>query len=110
MGKTTDADGDEAMNDDTTENNDIVKRLFGIELESTLKNTETDAEPAKVTHEEVLKLSCHIDNNNKPIDSLSDGLEISLSGQMEKNSEVLGRNALFDKTSRVNKLPSYLCV
>jgi ubiquitin carboxyl-terminal hydrolase 14 len=58
----------------------------------------------------VLKLSCHIDNNNNPINSLADGIELSMVGDIEKNSEVLGRNAVFKKTSKVNKLPSYLCV
>jgi hypothetical protein len=37
----------------------------------------------------VLKLSCHIDNDGKPISNLSDGLDISLSGEMEKYSDVL---------------------
>jgi hypothetical protein len=51
MGKKVDKDGDDEMNDDTTENTDVVKRLFGIELETTIKNSETDAEPENVTHE-----------------------------------------------------------
>lgn len=58
----------------------------------------------------MLKLSCHIDNNNNPVNSLNEGLDISLVGELEKYSETLGRNAIFKKTSRVNKLPSYLCV
>jgi ubiquitin carboxyl-terminal hydrolase 14 len=55
-------------------------------------------------------LSCHIDNNNNPVNDLSEGLNISLVGEMEKYSEELQRNAVFKKTSRINKLPSYLCV
>lgn len=61
-------------------------------------------------NEHVLKLSCHIDNNNNPINTLEEGLQISLSGEIEKNSEVLQRNAIYKKTSKVNKLPSYLCI
>lgn len=57
-----------------------------------------------------MKLECHIDNNNKPIDTLDEGLDISLSGDVEKFSEVLQRNAVFKKTSKVNKLPGYLTV
>jgi len=98
------------MLDDTTENDDIIERLFGIELETTVKNTECEAEPDTVQKEHVLKLSCHIDNNNNPINNLADGLDLSLSGDIEKNSMVLGRNAVFHKTSKVNKLPNYLCV
>lgn len=37
-------------------------------------------------------------------------MEISLTGEIEKFSDVLGRNAVFKKSSKVNKLPSYLCV
>ena len=35
---------------------------------------------------------------------------ISLEGEQEKFSEVLQRNAIFKKTSKLNKLPSYLCI
>jgi len=44
-----------------------------------LENSE-QPEEKKVSAESVQKLSCHIDNNNKPIDSLQDGLKISLGG------------------------------
>jgi len=73
------------MTDDTT-NLDTIERLFGIELESTVKNAECEDEPEEVKKENVLKLSCHIDNNNNPINSLADGLDISLTGEMEKFS------------------------
>ena len=73
-------------------------------------NSETEAEPHQVSHENVLKLPCHIDNNNNPINSIQEGLDISLTGELEKFSEVLQRNAVFKKTSKINKLPSYLCI
>lgn len=79
------------------EDGDLVEKLFGIELENTVKNTEDPDEPPQVTHENVLRLSCHIDNNNNPINHLVEGLKISLNGQIEKHSEKLGRNAIFDK-------------
>lgn len=63
-----------------------------------------------MSYDKVQKLSCHIDNNNKPIDSLSDGLKVSLGGELEKYSDALGRNAVWGKESKINKLPSYLCV
>lgn len=88
MGKQKDNDGDTEMIDDTNESLDQVERLFGIELETTMKCTESEEEKS-VTKEKVLKLECHIDNNNKPIDTLDDGLDISMSGQVEKISELL---------------------
>jgi hypothetical protein len=33
-----------------------------------------------------------------------------LTGELEKNSAVLGRSAVFQKTSRISKLPQYLTV
>lgn len=47
---------------------DPVQDLFGIELESSIKNTESEADPDTTVQESVLKLPCHIDNDNNPID------------------------------------------
>lgn len=85
---------------------DIIGNLFELELTSDIKCLEAPDEPATQQAEKVLRLSCHIDNNNNPINSLSEGLRISLEGQVEKNSPSLGRNALYSKTSRINKLVS----
>jgi len=35
-----------------------------------VKNIADETEEAKVSHEKHLKLSCYIDNNNKPIDNI----------------------------------------
>lgn len=109
LGKKKEVDGDMVMDDEMAAL-DPITRLFEIELESTVSNTESEAEPEKTTSEKVLKLSCHIDNNNNPINNIQDGFNISLSGELEKFSEVLQRNSIFKKKSLVNKLPSYLCV
>lgn len=66
--KEVDGDGDQEMIDETT-NQDPVERLFGIDLESTTENIEIPEEKT-VQKEHVLKLSCHIDNNNNPVNSL----------------------------------------
>jgi len=78
--KKQDTEGDAEMLDDETAALDPVTRLFEIELESTTQNTESEAEPEQTSTEKVLKLSCHIDNNNNPIDNIQDGLDVSLSG------------------------------
>jgi len=82
---------------DDADTGDLVEKLFSIELENTSKNTEDPDEPPAVLKEQVLRLSCHIDNNNNPISDLTEGLKISLSGQIEKFSERLGRNAIYFK-------------
>lgn len=57
-----------------------------------------------------MKLRCEIHHDEKPVNSLHDGLMLNLEGQLEKNSEILGRNAIWRKNSKVHKLPQYLCV
>ena len=89
---------------------DMIEKLFSIELVNTVKNKETEAEPVKETSEQVLRLSCHIDNNNNPINHMMEGLKISLEGDIEKYSDILGRNSIYFKQSKINKLPSYLTV
>ena len=92
------------LNDDETGSNDLIEKLFGIELVNTVKNKETEEEPVQTTTEQVLRLSCHIDNNNNPINHLAEGLKISLEGDVEKHSEKLGRNSVWFKQSKINKL------
>lgn len=89
---------------------DVIGNLFEIELENTLKCLENPDEPHTSSMEKVLRLSCHIDNNNKPIDLIEEGIKISLEGQIDKRSQTLGRDAIYNKESKINKLPQYLCV
>ena len=51
------------------------------------------------------KLNCHI---NVETNHLRDGLAAGLKEQIEKRSEVLGRNALYTKTSKIARLPKHL--
>ena len=39
-----------------------------------------------------------------------EGLKVSLEGDIEKQSPLLGRNCVYHKKQQVNKLPSYLTV
>jgi ubiquitin carboxyl-terminal hydrolase 14 len=75
---------------------------------------ECDEEAAKEGGEEPVhsvdtffKLNCHI---NADTNHLSDGLAAGLKEQIEKRSEVLGRDAMYTKTSRISRLPKYLPV
>ena len=76
---------------------DMIEKLFGTELVTTMKNKQTEAEPASETTEQVLRLSCHIDNNNNPINHMMEGLKISLEGDIEKYSPILNTNAIYFK-------------
>jgi len=64
----------------------------------------------QITKENVLKLSCHIDNNNNPINHLAEGLKVSLDSEMEKYSDFLQKNCIYFRQSKVNSLPSYLTI
>ena len=53
------------------------------------------------------KLNCHI---GAETNHLRDGLSAGLKEQIEKRSEVLGRDAMYTKSSHISRLPKYLPV
>lgn len=81
--------------------------LFEGKLVTRRHCLETDAEPDSVSSDTFRKLECHIDNT---ISFLMPGLKLSLQGQVEKHSQVLGREALYSTDTRIEKLPYYLNV
>ncbi|OQS01313.1 ubiquitin carboxyl-terminal hydrolase [Achlya hypogyna] len=85
----------------------MIDALFGLEMEERLECAETDAEPVSVKTEKALKLVCNI---TKDTNHISEGITIGLEGAIEKNSDVLGRNATWKKSMKINRLPKYLCV
>ncbi len=89
---------------------DLVEKLFGIELVNTIKNKESEEEPVQEVKENVLRLSCHIDSGANPVNHMPEGLKISMEGEIEKQSPLLGRNCVYFKKQQVNKLPEYLTV
>ena len=59
------------------------------------------------------KLQCNIEGGAgkaTQINHLHEGIMFGLSGEIEKRSELLGRNAIWTRTARLNSLPKYLCV
>lgn len=86
--------------------------ILGVEMEETLTCTECDEEAVIKKTEKVNKLVCNIQNSltqGKNIDHMQEGVRLGLEGSLEKNSEVLGRNAMWSKTQKIKKLPRYLC-
>lgn len=88
----------------------LISKLMEVEFQTTFKCVEDDVEPAEVRSEMGNKLLCIIDNQNHPVDFLTDGIRVSLAGTVEKMSPVLGRNAVYSKTQTINKLPPYLMI
>lgn len=99
----------------TPDGKSAIEELFGIELEVEVKCAEGD-EPPTVEKEKSLKLTCHIegavpagDGTNKGgTDLLTQSIAKGLEGQLEKTSQTLGRPAIYNKTSRISKLPKFL--
>jgi ubiquitin carboxyl-terminal hydrolase 14 len=91
-------------NEDTS----FVDKYLSGQLASTLKCTEDtpDEMPIEST-ENFFNLKCHISINTN---FLRDGLLEGLKEKMEKNSPTLGRDAVYEKTSRITRLPKYLTV
>lgn len=85
-----------------------MKKLFEIEFKGTLTNIESEEEPPSEVIESQNKLSCNIANENNPVSYLQDGIKNSLTGSIEKNSPLLGRNAQYIKIMRISKLVQFV--
>mmetsp|Transcript_9361 Transcript_9361/g.40673 ORF Transcript_9361/g.40673 Transcript_9361/m.40673 type:complete len:495 (-) Transcript_9361:259-1743(-) len=83
-----------------------VDQMFGISMRETSTNQESTDEVLTVTTKHRL-LRCHIGNKTS---HLFEGLKESLEEDIERNSEVLGRDATFKQISKIEKLPGYLAV
>ena len=109
-------------------NLNLVDALFGVDMEETytcdeveVGSAETGGEPAVVKHDLHRKLVCNIQGGGKaPVDSSStggvnvthimEGITLSLNDKVEKHSSVLGRNAIWTKSQRIDRLPPVLVV
>jgi len=84
---------------------DVVGNMFELEMKTTYTCKEDPTEITEQT-ERVFKLTCQIENGATPVSSLQEGLKISLEGDIEKNSANLGRDAVWSRESKVNRLVS----
>ena len=79
----------------------LIDRLFGMEMQTTFTNAETDAEPPSTLLETVRKLSCHI---SIKINFMQDGIMESLDEVVTKRSSLLAREAQYKKSLRISKV------
>lgn len=82
-----------------------MKALFGLTLRTELKCAESEETLTETTDAFSLKCNIKVDINH-----LNDGLKLALVEDREKNSEALGRSALWSGTAKVATLPQYLTV
>lgn len=83
----------------------VVEKLFGIGVKTTLKCEESSEEFQESSTNYTLK--CNISNE---VNYLHQGIALALKEDREKNSEALGKLALFKGVSALTTLPPYLTV
>ena len=98
--------------------NNLVDAVFGMKLQEVLTCDEVDdtaAEPPVVSYDLHRKLVCNIQGGSDTsaqvnISDIRAGLALSLNGKIEKQSAVLGRNAMWTRQQRLARLPPVLVV
>ena len=93
--------------------NSLIDSLFKIQFETKETCAETEDENVVTRTSEGDKLLCNIiggGGSDQKVDHLYQGLELSLSGEIEKRSEKLQRNAVWKRDTKISRLPRYLCV
>ncbi|KAI5778676.1 ubiquitin C-terminal hydrolase-like protein [Geopyxis carbonaria] len=84
----------------------FIQKYMSGKMSSIVKCTEeTPDEPPLESTESFLNLKCHITVNTN---FLRDGLMEGLKESIEKRSPTLERDAIYEKTSRITRLPKYL--
>lgn len=84
-----------------------IDRYMTGHLVSTLTCTEGDETPVESADTNFSQLSCFID---KDVKYLHTGIQNGLEGTLTKRSEVLNKDAVYKKVSKISRLPAYLCV
>lgn len=84
-----------------------LKKYLDIELKTETKCLEDASEEVQYGFEESLKLNCHI---NSHVNFLIDGLKNGLKETIDKHSDNLNRNAKYEITRKIVRLPKYLTV
>lgn len=89
----------------------FVDKYMAGRFQSTLEIDEPGAREAGeeviTSEDEFLKLNCHIGSTTN---HLRDGILAALEEKIEKQSPILGRDAVYTKKSRISRLPKYLTV
>ncbi|KAL9187756.1 hypothetical protein ACHAXT_006134 [Thalassiosira profunda] len=109
----------------------VIDAVFGLKMEETLTcdelttagdakdAMETDGnalvEPPVTTYDLHRKLVCNIQGGSDAasqvnVTHIAEGINLALTGKVEKHSEALGRNAQWTRTQKIARLPPYLVV
>lgn len=94
----------EASNQQTASRNFVEQYLTG-DIVVKRSSAEAPNEEPTYSHEPFSMLQCNISSTTN---DMSQGISDSLNQQIEKNSESLGRTAVYDEARRIDRLPAYL--
>lgn len=95
----------ETVKDASTPTESAINKLFGVGLHTKL----TCEESGESIEEDntAYTVKCNIDNE---VNNLTEGIKLALKDDREKNSEKLGRLAVFTGSSAITKLSPYMTV
>ncbi|GAA5846356.1 hypothetical protein JCM5353_005260 [Sporobolomyces roseus] len=96
-----------AMGGNSSESGKFVEKWMTGRVQKKLSSTEAPTEEAKVTSENFLELKCNISGTTN---YMMQGLTEGMAQDVEKRSETLGRDAVYQEESKIDRLPSYLTV
>ncbi len=85
----------------------FIDQYFSGEFTSNWKCDESSEEKETQNKESFLQLSCFISQDVK---YLQTGIKLRLEEKLTKHSQTLGRDAVYSKTSKISRLPAYLCI
>ncbi|OQR68702.1 Ubiquitin carboxyl-terminal hydrolase 14-like [Tropilaelaps mercedesae] len=91
----------------TVNQKNLIDQLFGGKLNVSLKCMESEEELETQSTEDFLQLSCFISSD---VRYLIAGLKLRMQESITKMSSTLNRDAVYQKTSKICRLPAYLTV
>jgi ubiquitin carboxyl-terminal hydrolase 14 len=102
----------QATNDELQGATNLADAVFGIAMEETMRCDESSDEVPVVTQDLHRKLVCNIQGGTagQNVGHIAEGIQLGLEGKIEKNSQVLGRNAMWTRRQRMARLPPILVV
>lgn len=113
---TTDHDGYPMQHDAEEAFSEIVRMIgtslkfddyFRLSFKLVTKAPALPDSPETVSYQDALKLNCHIDIKTN---FLRDGLLADMKDTLEKHSEELGANTVYETSKTITRLPKYLTV
>lgn len=85
----------------------FIDQYMGGEFEQIMKCVEAPEEESACSKDTFYQLSCYIE---KEVRYMQTGLKSRLTEHITKNSPTLGRDAQYEKSSKISRLPGYLAI